>query len=257
MDTAAAFRSPQDRPAAGPAAARPGGSVTALVRPVEHPLGPPRPAGVAGHLHHPRGGRRVGAAGPPLQRGEGLGGPAAPGRQGVQAGADPLPGAPRGHRPQLPRGARLPGRPGGGGGSAPPRGQGAGLHRPGPGRRPGADGLAQPPADDHLARRHQRHTGSTPPSAAPAATRTRREPRSASSPSATPSGSGIPKRSDPSSGSCTRAACDPASTCARSRCRTGPSSTSGSTSGASGSSCPPSTTRTSARCSSGTACCSP
>ncbi len=39
MDTAAALRSHQDRPAASPAATRPGGSVTALVRPVEHPLG--------------------------------------------------------------------------------------------------------------------------------------------------------------------------------------------------------------------------
>ena len=53
-------------------------------------------------------------------------------------------------------------------------------------------------------------------------------------------------RSDPSCGSSTRAACGPASTCAPSRCRTGPSSTSGSTSAASASSCPPSTTRTSA-----------
>ena len=48
-----------------------------------------------------------------------------------------------------------------------------------------------------------------------------------------------------------------ASTCARSRCRTGPSSTSGSTSGASRSSCRRSTTPTSARSSSVTACCSP
>jgi len=39
MDTAAAFRTPPERPGAGPVAVRPGGSVTALVRPVEHPLG--------------------------------------------------------------------------------------------------------------------------------------------------------------------------------------------------------------------------
>ena len=38
MDSAA-FRSPQDHTAAGPVATRSGGSVTALVRPVEHPLG--------------------------------------------------------------------------------------------------------------------------------------------------------------------------------------------------------------------------
>jgi sulfate adenylyltransferase subunit 2 len=39
MDSAAAFRSPQDPTATGSAAVRLGGSVTALVRPVEHPLG--------------------------------------------------------------------------------------------------------------------------------------------------------------------------------------------------------------------------
>ena len=33
------FRTPEDRTLVGPAAGRPGGSVTALVRPVEHPLG--------------------------------------------------------------------------------------------------------------------------------------------------------------------------------------------------------------------------
>src|SRR5580700_12348868 len=39
MDTAAALHSLQDRPAVGSDAGRPRGSVTALVRPVEHPLG--------------------------------------------------------------------------------------------------------------------------------------------------------------------------------------------------------------------------
>ena len=39
MDTAAALRSPQDRPAPGPPRPAPAASVTALVRPVEHPLG--------------------------------------------------------------------------------------------------------------------------------------------------------------------------------------------------------------------------
>jgi len=42
MDTAAALRTARDRPLAGPAPGRPAASVTALVRPVEHPLG---------HLH--------------------------------------------------------------------------------------------------------------------------------------------------------------------------------------------------------------
>ena len=39
METAAAFQPPQDRSLVNPAASRAGGSVTALVRPVEHPLG--------------------------------------------------------------------------------------------------------------------------------------------------------------------------------------------------------------------------
>ncbi len=39
MDTAAAFRSPEDQPVVGSVVVRPSGSVTALVRPVEHPLG--------------------------------------------------------------------------------------------------------------------------------------------------------------------------------------------------------------------------
>jgi sulfate adenylyltransferase subunit 2 len=42
MDTAAALRTARNRPLAGPADSRPPASVTALVRPVEHPLG---------HLH--------------------------------------------------------------------------------------------------------------------------------------------------------------------------------------------------------------
>jgi sulfate adenylyltransferase subunit 2 len=42
MDTAAALRTARDRPLAGPGPGRPAASVTALVRPVEHPLG---------HLH--------------------------------------------------------------------------------------------------------------------------------------------------------------------------------------------------------------
>jgi sulfate adenylyltransferase subunit 2 len=39
MEIAAAFPSPPDRPVVGPTSGRGGGSVTALVRPVEHPLG--------------------------------------------------------------------------------------------------------------------------------------------------------------------------------------------------------------------------
>ncbi len=39
MDTAAALHSPQNHPHVGPGAGRAGASVTALVRPVEHPLG--------------------------------------------------------------------------------------------------------------------------------------------------------------------------------------------------------------------------
>ena len=39
MDTATAFQTPEDRTLTGPSVGRPGGSVTALIRPVEHPLG--------------------------------------------------------------------------------------------------------------------------------------------------------------------------------------------------------------------------
>ena len=75
--------------------------------------------------------------------------PSSPGRH-------PLPRPPRRHRAQLPRGPRLPGRAGRGRGCPPPRRPGAGLHRRGPGRRPRAGGVAQPPPDHDPARRHQR-----------------------------------------------------------------------------------------------------
>ena len=102
---------------------------------------------------------------------------------------------------------------------------------------------------------HRPSTASTPPSAAPAATRTRPGPRSASCPSATRSGSGTPATSGPSSGTCTTAASSPASTCGRSRSPTGPSSTCGATSPPRSSRCRRSTSPTAARSSSATACC--
>ena len=88
------------------------------------------------------------------------------------------------------------------------------------------------------------HGSSTPCSAAAAATRRRRGRRSASTRSATTSGSGTRRTSGPSCGTSTTAGTARASTSASSRCRTGPSSTSGSTSPTTTSSCPPSTTRT-------------
>ena len=72
--------------------------------------------------------------------------------------------------------------------------------------------------------------GSTPRSAGRAATRTRPGPRNASSRSATTSASGTPSASGPSCGSSTTAASARANTCACSHSRTGPSWTSGSTS---------------------------
>ena len=73
-------------------------------------------------------------------------------------------------------------------------------------------------------------TASTPCSAAPAATRSGRGPRSACSAIATSSASGTRRTSGPSCGGSTTAATSAASTCASSRCRTGPSSTSGGSS---------------------------
>ena len=252
MDTAA-VRSPQHRPVADRAERvgdRPGQARRASPR-------PSRPAGVPRHLHHPRGGRRVGATGAPLQRGQGLCRPPAPRRQGLQAGADPLPRPPRRHRPQLPRGPRPTGtRQVEAEGRPTPRRQGAGLHRPGPGAPTPARWRHATACRRRRCSTRSTPTGSTPPSAGRVGTRTRPGPRSASCRSATPSGSGTPSASGPSCGSSTRAACARASTCGRSRCRTGPSSTSGSTSAGSASSSRPSTSPTSARSSSATACCS-
>ncbi len=74
-------------------------------------------------------------------------------------------------------------------------------------------------------------TASTPPSAARAATRRRAVPRSASSRSAPPRTAGTPNSSAPSSGRCTTPASARARACGYFHCRTGPSSTCGSTSG--------------------------
>ena len=188
---------PKRPPPPDPAAAAAGGSVTRPGQAGRAPPGPPRPPGVAGHLHHPGGGGRVRAPRPPLQRRQGLRRPAAPGLQGLQARAHPLPGPARRHGPQLPRGPRLPGRPGRGRGGAPPRGQGAGLHRPGPGGRPRARRRRATASRRRRCSTPSTPTGSTPPSAAPGATRTRPGPRSVCCRSATPSASGTPSAQRP------------------------------------------------------------
>ena len=76
----------------------------------------------------------------------------------------------------------------------------------------------------------QRNTSSTRPSAAPAATKKNRAPRSASSRSATSTTAGIPKTSGPSSGTSTTPKSTKAKASASFRSPTGPSSTSGNTS---------------------------
>ena len=78
--------------------------------------------------------------------------------------------------------------------------------------------------------RRSTSTASTPRSAAAAATRKRAAPRSASSRSAARSTAGTRRTSAPSSGRSTTRASTRARASACSRCRTGPSSTSGSTS---------------------------
>ena len=82
---------------------RPAGGTRQPVR----ALAPGR-AGGRGGAHLPRGGGRVRAAGAPVLRRQGLDRHAAPGREGVLAGADPVPAAARRHRAQLPRGPRVP-----------------------------------------------------------------------------------------------------------------------------------------------------
>ena len=173
-------------------------------------------------------------------------------------GQDPLPRPPRRHRAQLPRGPRVPRRPG-------RRAEGARLlvakvqdsidqgRVADPGPVASRNRLQTTTLLDAI----NANTASTPPSAGPGATRTRPGPRSGCSPSATRSASGTPSGSAPSCGSSTRAACGRASTCAPSRSRTGPSSTSGSTSAVSASRCRRSTTPTSVGSSSATACCWP
>ena len=123
---------------------------------------------------------------------------------------------------------------------------GAGLHR----RRPAAGAAgrpAQPAADRAAAGRHHRRASTTPSSAAAAATRSGPGPRSGSSACATSSGSGSRATSGRSCGRSTTAGTCRASTSGCSRCPTGPSWTSGTTSRPRRSPCPRSTTPTSAR----------
>ena len=172
--------------------------------------------------------------------------PAAPGREGLLAGADPVPGDARRHRPQLPRGARVPGPAGGRSGRAARRGQrcrtSSTAGRVAEDTGPGA--TRNRLQTRHAARRHRR---------ARLRRRLRRgPPRRGEGPgqgagalaSATSSASGTRRTSGPSSGTSTTAGSARASTSGSSRCRTGPSSTSGTTSGARASSCPRSTSPT-------------
>ena len=97
-----------------------GGAVPAL---------PSRGARGGVHPHHPRGGGRVRASRAAVLGRQGLRGHAAPGREGLLARTAALPGHARRHRPQLPRGARVP-RPAGGRARRPARGGlGAGVDR--------------------------------------------------------------------------------------------------------------------------------
>ena len=73
-------------------------------------VAPARPRG-PGHPHLPRGGGRVRAAHPHVLGRQGLHRHAAPGGQGLLAGARAVPGAARRHRAQLRRGPRVPGPP--------------------------------------------------------------------------------------------------------------------------------------------------
>ena len=113
-------------------------------------------------------------------------------------GARAVPAAARRHRPQLPRGDRVPRPAGRRDRPEAARGQRAGVDR----RRPRARGdrparVAQPPADGRRCSTRSPSTSSTPASAAPAATRSARAPRSACSACATTSASGTRAASGP------------------------------------------------------------
>ena len=169
---------------------------------------------------------------------------AAPGAQGVLAGAAAVRAAARRHRAQLPRGARVP--------------------RPTSSSRYGLrldvanvqdyldDGrLAERPTAPATRCRPCRcstrspRTGSTRCSAAAAATRSGPAPRSGSSACATHSGSGTPAASAPSCGTSTTAGTRPGEHVRVFPLSTGPSWTSGATSPARTSNCRRSTTHTS------------
>ena len=217
-----------------------------------HALAPRRARG-RGDPHHARGRRRARAARAALLRRQGLDRAAAARREGVPPGQVPVPGHARRHRPQLPRGDRVPRPPRRRARRAARRRERPGVDRQGPRRR--ADRARARRATSCRRRRcstRSRSTASTRRWAAPAATRSGPARRSASSASATTSASGTRARSGPSSGTSTTAASARASRSASSRSRTGPSSTSGSTSRASSSSCRRSTSRTSATSSAAT-----
>ena len=108
-------------------------------RPVRLPAQPARRARGRVDPHHPRGRGRVRAAGAAVLRRQGLDRHAAPRREGVLAGARPVPGDARRHRPQLPRGARVP-RPAG------RRARRAARRRVGAGRRSTPAGSSRRPA---------------------------------------------------------------------------------------------------------------
>ena len=171
-------------------------------------------------------------------------------------GTHPLPGDARRHGAQLPRGAALPRPAGGGVGRGTRRRVGAGEHRRGPrGRGDRAAGVAQPAADRDPAgrdpgaslrrgvRRRAPRRGEGAGEGARLLAARRLRPVGSQEPAAR--GLDALQRPAPPA----------ASTCASSRCRTGPSSTSGSTSTRRGWNCRRSTSRTSARSSVATGCC--
>ncbi len=117
----------------------------------------PRRARVGGDPHHARGRRRARAPGAALLRRQGLDRPAAPRREGLPAGAVPVPGHARRHRPQLPRGDRVPRPPRRRARRAARRRERPGLDRPRSRRRGDRPArVAQPAADDDAPRRDRR-----------------------------------------------------------------------------------------------------
>ena len=192
---------------------------------------PSRAARGRGDPHLPRGGGDLRQAGDALFDRQGFVGAAASGDEGVLSGQAAVPVPACRHDLEVPRDDRVSRRDGDEARPRPARphqrGRRARRHQP---VRPRLERPHPRHEDRRRCARRSTSTASTRPSAARGATRRSPAPRSASFPSATPSMPGTRRTSGRNCGTSTTRASRRANRSASSRCRTGPNSTSGSTS---------------------------